>query len=189
MGPRAGAESGLDCATAAAGADSGCRCWPASPRRGLSLPSTTFGSPCSPLGFKVVPSGRPGLGRSHAESAREERKSRSSRARRPAGWAKTVWYPVPLPPKRRQDFRLGWHKPAGAGGLWLGFPVYAWKLFREIYFIPGVLLKAYIYIYMLNKCLEKNAALPPSWTLLSKAQIQASSKKFPCEKLQIILVY
>ena len=49
--------------------------------------------------------------------------------------------------------------------------------------------KAYIYIYMLNKYLEKNAALPPSWALLSKAQIQASSKKFPCEKLQIILDY
>ena len=95
----------------------------------------------------------------------------------------------PAPHVLLDDGGLVLPEDLAAGGLWLGFPVYAWKLFREIYFIPGVLLKAYIYIYMLNKCLEKNAALPPSWALLSKAQIQASSKKFPCEKLQIILDY
>lgn len=83
-GPGAAAQSGLECATAA-GADSGCGCLPArpparaAPRRALSLPPTTFSTPCPLLGFKVTPSGRLGLDKSPAESAKEREQRRPGR--------------------------------------------------------------------------------------------------------------
>lgn len=52
---------------------------PPAPRRALSLPPTTFSTPCPLLGFKVTPSGRLGLDKSPAESAKEREQRRPGR--------------------------------------------------------------------------------------------------------------
>lgn len=160
---------------------------PARPPAPRSLPSSDhLQLAFPPLGFKVTPSGRLGLGKSPAESAREKSESGGGGAGRPAGWVKTACRPGCTCSEKETGFRAQLAETRG-GPRPLTWITCTWKLFRKIYFTPGVFfLKAPPVILII--CLEKNRAFPPRLSC-PEHRSKPGLKKFPCEKLQIILNY
>lgn len=129
------------------------------PRRGLSLPSITFSSPCSPSAFKVAPvGGRDSAGalgaaggarRSGAEAA--ARSGRAGRSRRRPGFT----------PAGKEPGSRAWLRETRRSSRLLARISCAWMLFRKMRFIRGVFLKAPPRPVMLTVRLEENSALPP----------------------------
>lgn len=143
--------------------------------------------PSARLATLSVSKWHPVGGQDSADPPRNRQERRGSGARRPAGWAKTAWYPVPLPPKRSQDFSLGSQKPAAAGGPWLGFPVLGNYLGKYILSQEYFLKHTYIYIYALNICLEKHTALPPRLSC-PKHRSKPGLKSFPVKSYKSSLI-
>lgn len=149
------------------------------PRRGLSLPSITCSSPCSPSAFKVAPRGRPGFGGSPRNGQRGEPGQRQRREAGGLGEARAQT-------RVHSDRKGAWVSGLARGdspqlrapGSGLGFPVLGYYLGKCI-LSEGYFLKLSHLPVMLNVCLEKNSALPPG--SLIQNIYQASSKKFPCE--------
>ena len=104
----------------------------------------------------MAPSGRPGLSRYPAESAREERQ----RGQEAGGLGEDGVVPRSTPSEKESGFQARLPETRGSRRP-LARISCAWKLFREIYFVTGVFFKAPLYVYALNICLEKNTALPP----------------------------
>lgn len=94
LGPGAAAESGLECATAAASADSGCGCLLASPPAPRSLPSSDhLQLSLLPFGFQSDTQWAAGTRQMPRGIGQRKEREQRRRGREAAGWAEAASRP------------------------------------------------------------------------------------------------